>query len=194
MLYRDYAPTQFDQKGLCLPDRQDWHVCPCGRNRDSHPLQESNFHTALKLLGGESDTVEVHRFDHWAVGWVEIMLAHSTHAEVIAKIESDLEDYPILDETDFSEREHAQAFTCWDSYGHAEFIGELTKAHKLGDNVSDLLAGWSADESFSLYCQHANEPYITESQSTVFACLDRAANKITRNDLAALVRQVRKGQ
>jgi hypothetical protein len=42
-----------------------------GRPRDSDCLEESNFHTMLRLLGGESDVVTVVRESHWAVDWVE---------------------------------------------------------------------------------------------------------------------------
>ena len=57
LLYRNYRPTVYDPKGYHLPDRQDWYVAPCGRNRDSDALQESNFRVALKILGGEGETV-----------------------------------------------------------------------------------------------------------------------------------------
>jgi len=62
--YSQYAPTGFDRSRAFLSDRQAWLVVPVSRNRDSNTLAESNFDAALEMLGGESDTVEVHRFGH----------------------------------------------------------------------------------------------------------------------------------
>lgn len=112
--YRDFQPTEFDPKGLALDDQQDWLVIPCSRNRDSNCLSESNFHTALKLLGGESETVEVHSFNHWACGWFEIIIVHPSREIDAQDIEDSLENYPILDEMDFSDREYERAGNYWE--------------------------------------------------------------------------------
>lgn len=76
------------------------------RTRDSDALDESNFRTALAMLGGESDTVEVHRFGHWGPGWFEVILvAPGSEAQRLAEhIEDSLQEYPILDEHDYSNR------------------------------------------------------------------------------------------
>lgn len=71
MKYAEFSLTQFDTKGLGLPDRQDWEVLPVSRSRDN---DDPKFRRKLKKLGGESATVEVHRFRHWAIGWFEIIL------------------------------------------------------------------------------------------------------------------------
>jgi hypothetical protein len=113
--YRDFQPTGFDPKGLALYDQQDWYVVPnCGRNRDSGP-EESNFFVALKMLGGESETVEVHRFGHWACGWFEIIIVNpdSPQAAIAEDIERCLAEYPLLDDDDFSEREWNEASEYW---------------------------------------------------------------------------------
>jgi hypothetical protein len=105
--YSKFSPSTFDVRGLGLPDRQSWLVVPCGRNRDSEPFDESNFVTALKLLGGASETVEVHRFGHWANGWFEVILVQpdGAAAAIALDIEERLDNYPILDEDDLSYRE-----------------------------------------------------------------------------------------
>lgn len=66
--YKDYSPTGFDSRGLNadLYDIGEWFVAPIGRNRDSDLLAESNWDEAFRLLGGESEQVQVHRFGHWA--------------------------------------------------------------------------------------------------------------------------------
>ena len=113
--YAKFIPTPFDRAGAFLSERQDWLVVPCGRNRDSGPLEESNFHVALEHLGGESDDVEVHRFGHWGVGWFEILLVRpdSHTARLAEEIESALAEYGVLDETDFSQRETECAAESW---------------------------------------------------------------------------------
>ena len=115
--YREYSPTQFDPRGLSLPDRQDWFVAPVGRNRDSECLAESNFASLVKALGGESDTVEIHRFGHWACGWFEIVLVHPSHEKELGELQCALASYPVLDDSDLSERETAEAQRVWDGNG-----------------------------------------------------------------------------
>ena len=83
----------------------DYYVL-LSRHRDSGLVEESNFQSALKMLNGESDTVKIIRFRHWAVGWIEVILIHESDKESIDKgneIEKALESYPILDEDAFGE-------------------------------------------------------------------------------------------
>ena len=85
----------------------DYYVL-LSHHRDSGLVDESNFYSALKALNGESDTVIVACASHWAVGWIEMILIHESDKEAIDKgneIEKALENYPILDEDDFYERE-----------------------------------------------------------------------------------------
>lgn len=88
-------------------EHPDW-VVSCGRNRDSDLLQESNFDAALERLGGESKHVIVERFGHWGCGWFELILVNprsQKHLAIAHTIHIELEAYPVLDESDFSERE-----------------------------------------------------------------------------------------
>lgn len=130
--YSNFKPTQFDHNIPLDPDRSTWYVVPCGTNRDADCGTESNYHSALRLLGGESDTVEVLRFGHWACGWFEVIIVKpGTEAYNVAeKIESDLEDYPILDDNDFSDREYTVACETWKNcYNDDERIAYI-RAHK----------------------------------------------------------------
>jgi len=111
--YREYRPTGFDLKGLALPDRQDWIVLPCGRNRDSGTLDESNFRTVLASLEGESETCEVHRFGHWACGWFEIIILAPERETDAEEIDGTLADYPVFNEHDYSELQYETAADCW---------------------------------------------------------------------------------
>lgn len=113
-VYANFRPTAHDTAGLNCADKQDWLVVPCNRNRDSDCLAESNFATALARLGGSSETCSVCRFGHWACGWFEIILIHPSRASEGESIAEDLDGYPVLDESDFSEREMTAAHETWE--------------------------------------------------------------------------------
>jgi hypothetical protein len=101
------------------------------RDRDSNHMTESNFETALELLGGESETVQIHRFGSWLCGWFEYLCIDSTewidedwrsgaylhnwYFEEAENIEDSLSSYPCLDDEDLSRRE-IEAFE--ESYQH----------------------------------------------------------------------------
>lgn len=129
--YKTFRPTSFDHAGICLPDNQDWLVAPVGRNRDSDCLAESNFGTFVKAMGGESENVQIHRFGHWANGWFEIVLINPAMPELVKlaqELEGSLENYPVLDENDFSEREHNEANEIWKNcYREKERIEYIRK-------------------------------------------------------------------
>jgi hypothetical protein len=83
------------------------------------------------MLGDESETVEVHRFGHWGPGWFEIIIvdpSDSERVEIATDIENRLEDYPILDETDFSEREWNEKQEYWDNCSMWDRIELCVKA------------------------------------------------------------------
>ena len=95
----------------------DW-LCVLTRSRDSDLLTESNFETALEMLGGEGDNVEIHRFGHWACGWWEALAVkdNTPQAKIAEEIEGNMESYPVLDEEDFSRREDEAAQDIWRDY------------------------------------------------------------------------------
>lgn len=89
-----------------------------GRHRDSDLLTESNFECALAALGGESDTVQVIREGHWAVGWVEWIAIHESDRialQIADDIQVGLSDYPVVNEDDWSEREWNAAQESWET-------------------------------------------------------------------------------
>lgn len=114
--YKHWSPTPFDTQGLMDgEDRNDWLVVPVIQTRDSRCFERSNFAAALKRLGGESETVEVHRFGHWGAGWFEIILvAPGTAAQKEGEaIEVALEGYPLLDDEDYYRRQSEEALQTW---------------------------------------------------------------------------------
>lgn len=94
------------------PGLGDLVVVAVSRSRDSEILDESNFESALDMLGGESDSVEIHRFGHWGCGWFEIITVDPKDTEklkIAYEIKRMLEHYPVLDDSDCSERENEAA-------------------------------------------------------------------------------------
>jgi hypothetical protein len=98
-------------------DRREYFTLG-GQHRDSDTLTRSNHRSILKALGGESDTVRVVRDSHWAVGWVEAIYVHQADHKALGiakEITDKLEDYPVLDESDWSELEYETAADYWAS-------------------------------------------------------------------------------
>ncbi len=128
--YKDFQPTGFDPKGLNADSTGigEYYVV-LGRNRDSNVLAESNFAHALREIGGEDgEHVQVHRFGHWANGWFDLILVDDTKLEAAEEIQNAIEDYCVLDDADFSEREYKSAHEYWKHCGTRERIKWLERA------------------------------------------------------------------
>lgn len=113
------------------------------RNRDFDLLTESNWTVALERLGGESETVEISRFGHWACGWWEALSVKTgSEAEKVAReIEAELEGYPVLSDDHFSEMETEEAHRVWETcYSAADRIDYLREGGGFEfSGVADLL-------------------------------------------------------
>jgi len=127
-----------------IPD-PEWY-CLLTRSRDSDVLTESNWECAIERLGGEIEgEVEIFRFGHWACGWWEAMAVKqgTKQFQEAEKIESELEDYPVLDDFHFSEREMEEANTIWSNcYNKADrirYIRDNRSQFEFHD-FSDLMA------------------------------------------------------
>ena len=89
-----------------------------GQNRDSDALARSNFECALRELGGESETVKVISESHWGCGWIEWIAIHeSDHKalEIADELVAALSDYPVIDESHWSELEWNEVCELWES-------------------------------------------------------------------------------
>lgn len=98
-------------------DRREYFVA-IGRHRDSDTLTESNWRVLLKRLGGESETVLIIRDSHWAVGWVEAIYIHESNTTALGiadEARAAMDDYPVLDESDWSQLEWDEAAKYWAS-------------------------------------------------------------------------------
>lgn len=156
----------------------DWLLI-AGRTRDSDALAESNFAAVLRTLGGESETVEVLRFHHWACGWVEEIAVHPSRRAEVEAIAERLEDYPVLDEDDFSAREDAEAWEGWLSFAARDFARHLQHQYDLTDDTFDLL------------CESPELLYETFQPWLEQECGEynwRQMYQVSRGDLARLLR------
>lgn len=105
-------------------DRANWLVA-YSAHRDAQALERSNwrcFGQALRALptvrdwSGEDLPIAEERASHWAVGWIDYLLVNPACPEAVAEAErllARLEDYPVLDEFDFSEEETNEANEVW---------------------------------------------------------------------------------
>ena len=125
------------------------------RHRDSDCLTNSNFETALTRLNAlppfeTDDDEKTSRFavheGHWAVGWVEWIAIHQDDTAAVKlaeEMEASLENYPVLDENDWSEREMEEANQVWKScYSERERIEYIRKHEEQFEwrDFSDLRA------------------------------------------------------
>lgn len=185
--YSEFRPTCFDSAGAFLGDRQDWLVCPVSRTRDSGPFDESNFEAALKILGGESEEVEVHRFGHWGPGWFEIIIVApgSEAARKAEEIEASLENYPVLDDEDLSSREYDDFLESWDNWGAKDFRKFLVSTFRLGECAEEVLDDMDDEKLREFYVEHASEPYYSESSGVSMKFRER---DFSRASVAGLLR------
>lgn len=110
-------------------DRPDWLVV-LSRHRDSDISDQSNFDSALEMLGGEGEYVAVEESSHWAVGWVRyIAIAPGRLGliEIAQGIRDSLEGYPLLDEEDCSKREYEEYISSWDSWGRLDYTKAIAR-------------------------------------------------------------------
>ena len=125
------------------------------QNRDSDALTRSNFRSALAKLGGETgevwmedlgkdiDMILIVRESHFACGWVEWIAIHESNTAAIAiatQIESDLEQYPVVDESNWSEVESEECEQVWsECYDPSERIQYLRKHSYTASSLTDIL-------------------------------------------------------
>lgn len=140
--YKVFRPTQFDSTGLGLTDQQTWLVAPVSQTRDSGSLDRSNFDATLRELGGESETVQVHRFGHWGPGWFEIILidpSDSARVKAAEEIENALSDYPVVDDSLYSEYETDECAETWAKcYDSAERLAYFRRHSYTAQSMLDL--------------------------------------------------------
>ena len=183
-----FSPSPFDRSIAAFPElseREGWLVAPVGRNRDSDTLGESNWYAQLAALGGESETVEVHRFGHWACGWYEVVIVApgSPAQSVCEDLLSRLGDYPALDEDDWGARETAAAYESWDRWSVIDMLEENAVNARTVASVRGLsLSKEQADQVLGLMESRGRIELREESYREYGS---------GRNDMAACLRLIR---
>ena len=149
--YGSHRPTTFDRH-INIDDedesREDWFLMPVSRTRDSQPLDNVNFDEFLKGLGGECDTVEVHRFGHWGPGWYEIIIVSPKDAKALDEaydMARALQNYPVLNEEALSEAEYEAAQESWDNWARRDVESYLESS--IENYLNDESDSWECDPS-----------------------------------------------
>lgn len=118
-----------------------------GQHRDSDDLQESNFSTAIELLkkaGCEEEVdYKVCLSTCSMVGWQEGIYVHkdSHAAMVMAEINIQLENYPVLDDDDYSERQWNSTMQGWNEWGHSEFVEWVANYYNVDEDEEVVIDG-----------------------------------------------------
>lgn len=114
--------------GAYWGEKYDWLVCAT-LTRDANCLDRSNYRCFVELLGGKptdgskgsqeiNESVAIGEAMHWACGWLQYLIINPADLELIKLAENTIEklgDYPVLDESDFSELETEEANEVWES-------------------------------------------------------------------------------
>lgn len=122
------------------PNHDGW-IVGLSTHRDADLCSESNFDVLLERLGGESKHVQVIRNGHWGVGWVEtihVSERSEKHLEILRGALNSLEDYGLLNEDDFCEREREQLENDFDIY-KSEFRSNAIKAFVAATDVPEQI-------------------------------------------------------
>lgn len=107
-------------------------------NRDSSVLEDSNAAAIQKVLEREEFEADVseQEHSHWACGWVKGYAIRTIGEDgkatpafkALVEIACQLDEYPLLDEDDFSERELEAANVIWrDCYNEKERIAYIRR-------------------------------------------------------------------
>lgn len=121
-----------------LSDYVGWMCGPVGRTRDSDALERSNWEVvtadllalARELPDGR-ETVEIHRFGHWAVGWIEEVVISPDAPDALAAAQgwaARLDRYPVADEEHYAETEYCEHDAHWRAVSMRERVEMCRRA------------------------------------------------------------------
>ena len=93
--------------------------------RDSGILDRANFDSILEEIGGESDSVQVHHFGHWACGWIDAIMIHKSDVAMVAKgkdIQAQLSVYSVFNAQVYYDMVYHAAVEYWEYMSITERI------------------------------------------------------------------------
>lgn len=141
--YGKYNPTCWDSRSNYMGNtsQDHWYVAPVIKTRDASILELSNFEYAENVLkAGKTPGCVINGYGHWACGHYDLILIHPWRhdlLELAQEMQYTLEDYPLLDEDDFCQKEYEETERLWDSYGYEDLSKELAERLCLDDLVSN---------------------------------------------------------
>lgn len=143
-----YCDRWFDLKAWTTPGSYSGpqyygFVGVAGTNRDADTLTQCNYDRIREDLkdelknegftnegGDQQPVVETASASHWACGWVKTVMVHYSSVkalDLVASILSALRDYPVYDDSAFSEAEHEKKNEYFESWAKGEMGRELTR-------------------------------------------------------------------
>lgn len=182
-------------------------IAPVGRNRDSDLLTESNWAAQLETLkaipygnknwGFEAAPWEIVRENHWACGWIEWVALNPHASEWIAameKLAARLESYPVLNEDDWSNREHESACESFDRYSVRDLSKSLAETFELKPRTIERWEEIAPAKVLSFMLDKVGMVEIrAEGGGASFVFESFGHSKVTREDLAAFLWANRRG-
>lgn len=137
-------------------ENHGWTIGPAIENRDSDLLAESNADAIGKMLA-EVDpsnlSYSIERFNHWGAGWIDTIVFKALAKDgslspvyrCLQKIKSALENYPVLDEEDYSRREYEATLEDIESKGHTALSDTNLGTNDLPDDWVKTIFSWLWD-------------------------------------------------
>lgn len=149
LMYSEYLTPwkRPDCYGGFSPDGEYVILTQC---RDSDALERSNYRVAMRELervaaeqpepkDGEPWVYDF-RAGHWGVGWIETLMVRDNAPEPVIRAAEEivcaLADYPVLDDSDYSELEFYEASEYWASMSVAERFDMIARGNEHGNNIS----------------------------------------------------------
>jgi len=164
------------------PDDADKFCIYHLNHRDSDLLEQSNADAIRKALEQFGDDVRLETFSHWAVGWIDAVAvrvsgpdsketeAYRTLCEIIDR----LAEYPVLDETDYSEREHeATLKNIKDSFYQ---VNEEVDSEKLPEDWTCSALSWFWDNDQSAV-ENTDDRGGYPNRDQLLACISKICPK-----------------
>lgn len=127
------GPTPFDSAAnYAGADLSAFYIAPVSVTRDSLLLERVNWQVVTADLEriSQHDETGSHCMGHWACGWYEIFLIHADDAAALQAADEwacSLAEYPVADESAWSEAEWEAVTDYWERCGLSERMEALDR-------------------------------------------------------------------
>jgi hypothetical protein len=178
---------------LDRPDNADEYCIVYTCNRDSGLIDKSNAAIIAKALEPFVDSGEARpeHHGHWACGWVDgwAIKVGSAAEQVYLELAERMADYPILDESHYSDLEHEAQNESWESWARQDFTRELERAFGIDiDADSEALR-----ELFDTLAERANEYWTEDSINVQSIASEATADDVREHTLPQALRVFQDG-